>query len=94
MDIHETAFCASCGEATVHFRLAQGRLECQEPGCGEIRDAGPNQLWDPAAVSPVCPDCNGVGGTPARDGPPWVDCATCYSTGWVRLVDLPLGDAS
>lgn len=60
-DIHETAFCARCGEQTVHFRLAQGRLECTEEGCGETRDAGPNQLWDPAAPAPVCPTCLGSG---------------------------------
>lgn len=88
MDIHETAFCARCGEATVHFRLAQGRLECQEPGCDEVRDAGPNQLWDPAALAPTCPGCGGLGAIPFADGVRWADCMTCGGDGWVRIDEV------
>lgn len=88
MDMHETAFCACCGEQTVHQRLGQGRLECTD--CHETRDGGPLQMWDPASLDPSCPTCHGAGGTARTDTTPWIDCATCYGTGWVRSVDLPI----
>lgn len=78
-DIHETAFCAVCGEPTVHQRLAQRRLECTD--CHETREGGPNQMWDPSAPMPLCPTCGGLGSVP----PAMTHCLACNGEGWVRI---------
>lgn len=86
MDDYRTAFCAVCGEQTLHYVLAQGRLECTEDGCGETRDGGPNELWPPDDPQPPCPLCDGRGWTETR---PDLDCYGCDATGVARPGYLP-----
>lgn len=50
-DIFDTAFCSACDAPTAHHVLGQGRLECSD--CHDLRDAGPNQMWDPLASGPA-----------------------------------------
>lgn len=89
-DDFETAWCAVCGEQTLHYRLSQGRLECTTEGCHETRDDGPMAMWDPESFDPVCPVCRGAGGVSSDPGSlrGWTTCRICVGTGMVRPHDL------
>lgn len=85
-DDYRPAWCCVCGEQTLHYVLAQGRLQCTEDGCNEVRDGGPNELWPAEEPPPPCPLCAGRGWVEAR---PDLDCYGCDGLGVARPGYLP-----